>query len=191
MTQEITGAEPGKDKGLELSLIPENESYNRGEMPVFNAVLKNTSTNPITVCLYMAEHRLLSNMMAGDFEVLVFVPTPTPPLKNADFKTLKPGESISYRIDIKNTPGYGFVYAGSLPPVVPEDMSLKGFAEGTYKFQVHLGSHISCFSAPKGTNNHLKKRVHILSEVPGENLTIPLSQAWDGELVAKVPVTFK
>lgn len=191
MEQKIQGSVTGRDRGLELSLIPDKGIYNKGEMPIFRAVLKNASSGPITVCLYMAKHRLLSNMLADGYEVLEFEPTPTPPLKNSDFKALQPGEEVIYVLNLSGEKGYGFVYTGSLPPIVPADMSITGFPAGAFTFQVHIGSHVSYFDAPEGTYNHKKRRIHILSEVPGENLTMKLTDVWDGELVAKVPVAFR
>ncbi len=191
MEQQIQGAVIAENKGLQLSLIPDKSIHNKGEMPVFRAVLKNVSAAPLTVCLYMARHRLLSNMLADGYEVLPFEPTPTLPLRNSDFKTLKPGEEMDFVLDLSKEKSYGFVYTGSLPPIVPADMAILGFPAGVFTFQVHLGSHVSYFNAPEGTYNFKKNRVHILSEVPGENLEVKLTQVWDGELVAKVPVIFR
>ena len=191
MEEQIQGAVIAMDKGLELSLIPDKSIYNKGDMPVFRAVLKNVTASPLMVCLYMVRHRLLSNMLADSYEVLPFEPTPNLPLKDSDFKTMNPGEEIDFVLNLSGDKAYGFVYTGSLPPIVPRDMSITGFPAGVFTFQVHLGSHISYFEAPEGTYNHKKNRIHILSEVPGENLTVKLTQVWDGELVAKVPVTFR
>jgi len=190
MDQQFPGAVVAQNNGFELRLIPNKTSYKSGEMPILKALFKNISTKPIIVCTYLAKHRLLCNMMAGDYELLVFTPTPTLPITNADFKTFKPGEEAAITLDVNGEPGYGFVYGGGMPPIVPEEMAIKGFPAGEYTFQAHFGSFVSYFDASKGTFNHKKKRVHILKEAPKSGVTVNLSSVWDGELVAKIPLKF-
>jgi hypothetical protein len=175
---------------LQMLLKPRSGSMPADTLPVFDAVISNKSAKPVTICTYMAKHRLFSNMMAGDYEIMVFSPTPNQPLTDADFLVLQPGADFKIELDINKEPAYSFVYGGHLPPTVTRDMALKGFPAGSFEFRVHLGSHLLLFNAPDGINDHSRKRVHILTEIPEAELKIDKTKVWDGELKAAAKVTF-
>jgi len=190
MSQPIPGESGPVSGGLKLKLKPEKTHYNQGEIPVIDAIFTNISENPLTICTYLAKHRLLTSMMGGDYEVYPFTPTKKRPITINDFKTLKPGESFKVKLDVVNEPDYEFVYAGHLPPSVPRDMAIKGFPAGKYRFKAHFGSHVSFFDAPEGTYNHAKDRKKILTEVPVSGVKMDPSNVWDGELSNTVDVNF-
>ncbi|MCE1249078.1 MAG: hypothetical protein LWY06_20785 [Firmicutes bacterium] len=175
---------------LEMALRPATASLPAETFPTFEAVITNKSTKPVTICTYLAKHRLFSNMMAGDYEIMVFSPTPQLPLKDSDFVTIQPDAEFKIELNIYKEPAYAFVYAGHLPPVVTKEMAIKGFPAGSYDFRVHIGSHVLMFNAPEGTSDHNRKRVHILSEVPPQGVSIDKTKVWDGELKASAKVTF-
>jgi hypothetical protein len=176
------------NNGLKLELKPEQNSYNKGEIPVFHAVITNVSSQDVLFCKYHLKHRMLISLSGNGYNVFPFAPTPELPLKNEDFVNLKPGQNITEKLDVKNEPDYEFLYAGKLPPSIPQSMGLKGFPEGDYEFQVYVGKDMTLNQSPEGSYNYARKQVFILQHIPKNNVSVDVSKAWQGEMMAKCRV---
>ncbi|MDQ7824704.1 MAG: hypothetical protein RDV48_18025 [Candidatus Eremiobacteraeota bacterium] len=177
--------------GLKLELVPRKNAYRGGELPEFDAKMTNISFGSIIFCTYMATHRLMTGLFAGDYEVVPFGPTITPPLSESDFMELPPDGIFSVPLTFGSGSHYRFLYAGSAPPVVDENMALAGFPPGTYTFCVHLGPKLGCSIAEEGQYAfHM-----VIKEVPKDierspGLSVDFTKVWDGALTAKTAVTF-
>jgi hypothetical protein len=174
--------------GLKLEIIPEKTSYNEGDIPVFKAVITNISDHDILFCRYHLRHRLLSSLTGGGYEVFPFAPTPELPIEEKDLVNLKPGQSISETLDIKNEQHYEFLYGGKLPPRIPQTMALTGFPPGDYEFQVYVGKDILYNTSPEGTYSYSRKHRNIIKDVPKNGISADISKTWEGDMLAKCSV---
>jgi hypothetical protein len=176
------------NNGLKLELKPEKELYNRGDIPVLHATVTNISEQDVLFCKYHLKHRMLSSLTANGYYVYSFMPTEELPLTNIDFVILKPGQNVTEKLDVKKEKDYEFLYAGKLPPRFPQSMGLSGFPEGDYEFQVFVGKDMVYNTSPEGFHNYGKKYVNILQHVEKQDVSLDLSKAWQGDLLAKCKV---
>lgn len=176
--------------GLKMEIKPASATSNAGTLPNVSVIITNISQQPIIFCKYQLKHRMLCTMMAGEFEMHPFVPTPPTPVGEGDFVTLPPGGTIQENLDLAKEKDYHFVVAAHLPKVVPDTMAVTEFPAGDYTLKCHTGEHISFYSAPAGSYNHVRERLNILDALVKPGLAVDPSKAWRGDMIAECPIKF-
>lgn len=178
-------------KGLKMELLPSKTTCKVGELPDFTVIITNVSFEKILLCTYLLRHRLLISMSSGNIGIYPFGTTPTPPLGNEHFTYLEPGEKLSTPLNIPDEEKYHFLFRGSLPREVPENMALYNFEPGTHPFRVYLGESIFYYVAEERTFAHQRIEKNIVKEVErAADFSVDISTLWDGELYAEALVTF-
>jgi hypothetical protein len=104
---------------------------------------------------------------------------------------IAPGEKLVEHLNIPEENEYHFLFRGSLPRIVPENMAVTHFDPGTHAFSAFIGSSVFLYVAGEGTFEHQRIEKVIFQDLErSTDFCLDTALAWDGELKAKTQVSF-
>ncbi len=138
---------------LEFKVRNLSSVLHQDDLPEFEVEVVNHSDKVVTVCTYLAEHRLLTSVRVWGYAMQVYHPTELRPVTAEDFLELAPGTSWKLRIDLAEASkrGYRLYWESGAPPVTFEsDCRDTMFPPSDYDFEFKLGPELVAFTDKPG-----------------------------------------